>query len=58
MLIDRPPCCPFCNSSEVSLHSPFGTAQLVRQYYCHSCRSVFEYVRWQNTVEEIGFDSD
>lgn len=41
------PHCPFCESSDVKLYSNFGTAQLVRQYYCNSCRSVFEFIRWQ-----------
>ncbi|MEB3100151.1 PaaD-like zinc ribbon domain-containing protein [Ferviditalea candida] len=39
--------CPFCDSSEVSMMSHFGTFQLVRQYFCSDCRSVFEYIRWQ-----------
>jgi transposase-like protein len=38
--------CPFCNSDEVSLMSLFGTAQLVRQYYCNHCKSVFESIKW------------
>lgn len=41
------PHCPFCESSDVKLYAPFGTAQLVRQYYCSSCHSVFEFIRWQ-----------
>jgi len=41
------PHCPFCESEDVVLHSNFGTAQLVRQYYCNSCRSVFEFIRWR-----------
>ncbi|EKN69431.1 hypothetical protein BABA_10236 [Neobacillus bataviensis LMG 21833] len=39
--------CSFCASENVEKISSFGTAQLVRQYYCNSCRSVFEYIRWQ-----------
>ncbi|MEH7081538.1 hypothetical protein V7139_02185 [Neobacillus drentensis] len=39
--------CSFCSSENVEKISSFGTAQLVRQYYCNSCRTVFEYVRWQ-----------
>lgn len=39
--------CAFCSSSEVEKISSFGTAQLVRQYYCNNCRCVFEYIRWQ-----------
>ncbi|MFM1654537.1 hypothetical protein ACI7RC_20925 [Brevibacillus sp. B_LB10_24] len=40
--------CPFCDKTDVTLMSPFGTAQLVRQYYCNVCRSAFEYIRWQD----------
>lgn len=46
------PACPFCRSDEVSLHSPFGTTQLVRQFYCRSCRSVFESVKWKKRTEK------
>lgn len=41
--------CSFCKSEDVKEISAFGTAQLVRQYYCNSCRSVFEYIRWQES---------
>ncbi|MED4602034.1 hypothetical protein P9314_15160 [Paenibacillus validus] len=41
------PFCCFCESKDVTLIAPFGTAQLVRQYYCNACKSVFEFVRWQ-----------
>ncbi|WP_425482030.1 hypothetical protein [Cytobacillus depressus] len=41
--------CSFCSSEDVEKISSFGTAQLVRQYYCSSCKSVFEYIRWQET---------
>ncbi|OIK09534.1 hypothetical protein BIV60_23630 [Bacillus sp. MUM 116] len=39
--------CSFCSSEDVEKISSFGTAQLVRQYYCNHCHSVFEYIRWQ-----------
>ncbi|WP_453991202.1 PaaD-like zinc ribbon domain-containing protein [Bacillus nitroreducens] len=39
--------CSFCSSENVKRISSFGTAQLVRQYYCNDCKSVFEYIRWQ-----------
>lgn len=41
--------CSFCSSENVEKISSFGTAQLVRQYYCNSCRTVFEYIRWQDS---------
>ncbi|ATO38889.1 hypothetical protein B1691_16035 [Geobacillus sp. 47C-IIb] len=40
--------CAFCGSTNVAPLSMFGTAQLVSQYYCHRCKSVFERVRWRN----------
>jgi formate dehydrogenase maturation protein FdhE len=46
--------CSFCDSTDVALMSLFGTAQLVRQYYCNHCHSVFEYIRWQNIPDEKG----
>jgi hypothetical protein len=46
---EKPHCC-FCESENVTLISPFGTAQLVRQYYCRSCKSVFEFIRWQQKI--------
>ena len=45
------PHCSFCNSENVSIYSSFGTAQLVRQYYCQECHSVFEFIRWQNVED-------
>jgi transposase-like protein len=41
--------CSFCSSTKVEKISSFGTAQLVRQYYCNNCNSVFEYIRWQES---------
>ncbi|GMA51362.1 hypothetical protein GCM10025857_27190 [Alicyclobacillus contaminans] len=38
--------CPFCGSERVHRLSQFGKAQLVSQYLCDDCRSVFERVRW------------
>ncbi|OXB90403.1 hypothetical protein [Geobacillus subterraneus] len=46
--------CSFCGSANVAPLSMFGTAQLVSQYYCHQCRSVFERVRWRNDANEEG----
>lgn len=39
--------CAFCQSKNVDKIASFGTAQLVRQYYCNDCQSVFEFIRWQ-----------
>ncbi|WP_458294467.1 PaaD-like zinc ribbon domain-containing protein [Anoxybacteroides rupiense] len=45
--------CSFCHSVDVAKMSMFGTAQLVSQYYCHQCKSVFEWVRWRRTLDEV-----
>ncbi|NSL50542.1 PaaD-like zinc ribbon domain-containing protein [Calidifontibacillus erzurumensis] len=49
------PFCAFCNSENVELIAPFGTAQLVRQFHCKDCQSVFEYLRWrtEDTFEHV-----
>lgn len=46
--------CSFCSSENVEKISAFGTAQLVRQYYCNSCHTVFEYIRWQASQTKHG----
>jgi transposase-like protein len=46
------PHCSFCGSDNVERIAAFGTAQLVRQYYCNNCHSVFEYIRWQDEDKE------
>ena len=43
--------CPFCNSTDTELFSLFGQALLSSEYYCRSCHTVFEAVRW---IEERG----
>lgn len=46
--------CPFCSSGNVKKISQFGKAQLVNQYYCEDCRSVFERIRWRQTDSSAG----
>lgn len=38
--------CPFCDTSETELHSPFGSALSVATYWCRSCRTAFEWIKW------------
>lgn len=38
--------CAYCASTETEFFSLFGQSLLSSQYYCHSCRTVFESVRW------------
>lgn len=46
------PHCSFCDSDDVSQLSSFGTAQLVSQFYCNQCKSVFEFIRWQKVKQK------
>lgn len=41
------PPCPFCESAETELVSPFGGQISVAQYWCRSCRTGFEYMKWE-----------
>lgn len=39
--------CPHCGSDEVEVEALFGGSLMTRQFYCHGCRTVFEWVRWE-----------
>jgi hypothetical protein len=39
--------CPFCASAETELFAMFSQFLLASQYYCRSCKTVFDVVRWQ-----------
>lgn len=39
--------CPHCGEEESEQFSSFGSAVSVSQYYCRSCRTVFEAFRWR-----------
>ena len=34
--------CPFCNSTDTELKSPFGPTLCRALHYCHSCHQAFE----------------
>lgn len=42
--------CPFCEGEETELHSPFGGALSVATYWCHPCRTAFEWVKWGDPI--------
>ena len=45
--------CPFCRSPDsTELHSPFGPQLSVATYWCHTCHSAFEYIKWQKPAPE------
>jgi hypothetical protein len=37
--------CPFCRSTDTELISLFGAQLSTVQYYCHACRTPFEYIK-------------
>ena len=43
--------CPFCEGSETELHSAFGPQLSVATYWCRSCRSPFEFVKWSGSMK-------
>lgn len=41
--------CPFCRSRDTELIALFGSQMLTSQYYCRSCRTAFEAVKWNDS---------
>jgi hypothetical protein len=39
--------CPFCQGTDTELVNPFGGALSVAQYWCRSCRTGFEFIKWE-----------
>lgn len=37
--------CPFCDSDDTEPASIYGCHMMTAQYYCRSCRSMFDWVR-------------
>lgn len=50
--------CPFCDSTDFELFSLFGQTLLGSQYYCNSCRSIFESVRYDDQQLEGNHQTD
>ena len=44
-LPEHPPC-PFCGGDDTEVHSLFGSHASVTTYWCRSCRSPFEQMKW------------
>lgn len=38
--------CPFCDTRDTELLSPFGGQLSVAQYWCRKCRTGFDYMKW------------
>ncbi len=42
---DEAVACPFCNSQDTRLDSPFGPTRCRMIYYCNACRNSFEHIK-------------
>jgi hypothetical protein len=40
--------CPFCEGTDTHLVNPFGGQLSVAQYWCRSCRTAFEFIKWDD----------
>ena len=47
-----PVTCPFRHAQNSEQLSYFGQNLLTSQYYCHSCHTPFEAVRWHADIHE------
>ena len=45
--------CPFCESKETEKVSDFGTSLMVGSYYCTSCKSHFESIKWGDRSQKL-----
>ena len=39
--------CPWCGGTDTRLEAPFGGQLSVSQYYCRDCRTVFDWMKWE-----------
>ena len=47
-------CCPFCHSADTRREANFGTTLGYAQFYCFSCRTPFEWIKWDEHAPEAG----
>jgi hypothetical protein len=45
--LPQSPACPFCDGTETELSNAFGSHASVSTYWCRSCRSPFEVLKWR-----------
>ena len=50
--------CPFCGSDDSELESTFGSEVSKSQYYCNSCHTVFERIKYDGAMPDTGRDRD
>lgn len=48
------PACPFCESTDVTRESAFGSEISKSKYYCHDCRTVFERLKYDGKRPDTG----
>lgn len=53
---DAGPVCPFCGAADAEPHSRFGSEVSAEQWYCRSCRTVFERLRYDGKRPGTGRD--
>lgn len=41
------PLCPFCEGAETEVMNSFGSHASVSTYWCRTCRSPFEMMKWR-----------
>ena len=39
--------CPFCDGTDTELHNPFGSQLSLATYWCRSCHTAFERLKWR-----------
>jgi transposase-like protein len=44
--------CPFCESTNTRKESDFGTTLAYAQFYCNECRTVFEWLKWEEAPDD------
>jgi hypothetical protein len=47
----KPKECPFCQGHDTERRSDFSTALMVSLYYCRTCRTYFECIKWGDDVD-------
>jgi hypothetical protein len=45
--------CPFCKQSDTELHSAFGSQLSVCTYWCRTCHTAFEYLKWRERNDGV-----
>lgn len=44
--------CPFCDSTNTTIYSAFGTTLALVQYVCDDCNSPFEWIKWEEEKKD------